>query len=136
MSKKKTMKRLKDLAWEGFARKMRKKGADANGNIKCITCPRIYHFTSKAWNAGHFRHGKWKMSGFYENNVWPQCVFCNCGGGKNSSGQYIAELYELALVEKLGSAEVNKIISLSKQIWKPRREELEQIIDKYKEVSA
>lgn len=121
---------LKKKAWAVFAKVMRNKGA-VNGNIKCITCPRIYPVGDSAWNAGHFKHGKWKMSGFYENNVWPQCVFDNCGGGRNGGGDMIAELYELALVEKLGEEEVDKIKALSKKIWKPTKQQLEEIIAKY-----
>lgn len=128
-----SMKTLKREAWKAFAKAMRRKGADSySGLIACITCERQYHFTNSAWNAGHFKHGKWKMSGFYENNVWPQCVFCNCGGGTNGGGDMVAELYENALEFKLGREEVEKIKHMSKQLWKPTREELEAIIAKYK----
>ena len=130
-----SLKSLKAKAWKVFAKAMRQKGADENGWIGCISCHRRYPVGSRAWNAGHFKHGKWKMSGFYENNIWPQCVNCNLGGGKNSSGDLITEIYEQALIKKLGIEEVENIKFLSKQIWKPTRSELEALIEKYSLIS-
>lgn len=132
MARKISTKGLKKRAWKYFAIVMRSKGAGSDGKIKCITCDRKYLVGDSAWNAGHFKHGKFtKKSGFYENNVWPQCVFCNCGGGRSGGGDFIYDLYEKALIEKLKIEEVEYIKQLSKQIWKPTRQELEDIIIKY-----
>jgi len=122
---------LKARARAAFNKEMRSKGA-VDGMIKCITCDRKYPVGDSALNAGHFKHGTWtKKSGFYENNVWPQCVFCNCGGGTNGGGDKIADIYEQKMIEKLGMEEVEKIKALSHQIWKPTNEEVLEIIAKY-----
>lgn len=118
------MPRLKKKAWEAFSLWVRFRGNDGKGGNTCISCGKNCPIMNM--DAGHFIHGKWKMSGFYENNVFAQCVYCNLGLAGNQAN------YERVLIDRFGQEEVDKIKHLSKQGWKPSRQELEDLIQTYK----
>lgn len=119
---------LKKDVWDVFARWVRQRGGDGKSNF-CISCGKIFPINGKALNAGHYIHGKWtKKSGLDERNVWAQCTYCNLGLAGNQSA------YKEALLLKIGPEGIDAIQALSKQIWKPTRDELEEIKKKYSEV--
>ncbi len=60
-----------------------------------------------------------------ERNVHPQCISCNL----YKSGNLIE--YSIFMKEKYGWEVVDELRALSKQIWKPTRDDLEAIINKY-----
>ncbi len=108
-------------AWKWFSKYIRKKDANFDGYVSCITCG-----TKKKWknmDAGHFIHGVSKMTYFEENNVHPQCQRCN----KWLNGNL--REYTLKMIDKYGRDEVERLkkLSHSKKTWnKGRLKELEE----------
>ena len=124
MRKLRSMKRLKTLAWQAFGKWVRKGGADEQGMTHCFTCDAKIHW--KDGNASHWIHGHSKASFMDEVNVQCCCIRCNMYLSGN-----LAE-FTIRLVKAYGMEECDRIRQLSKQIWKPNRDELEAIITKYK----
>jgi hypothetical protein len=88
----------------------------------CYTCGKDIPF--KQIQAGHFRHGKLD---FDEDNLHGQCQACNkWGHGK-------LDLYTIHLINDYGKEFVDDLILRSNQTDKRTRQELEDIIAKYKE---
>ncbi len=65
---------LKDNLWSLFSEYVRRKYADDNGYVECVTCGRKLLW--KEVDAGHFIHHK-KATFFDLRNVHPQCRPCN-----------------------------------------------------------
>ena len=114
--KKPTLKSARKRAWQAFSEWVRRKGI-------CYTCgarkePSDMH-------AGHFRHNKLD---FDEMNLNCQCNYCN----HYKSGEL--GIYAIRLIERYGKKKVEDLIQRSYQIKKYTREELEEIIKKYKDL--
>jgi len=91
----------------------------------CISCG-----SDKANQAGHFiAVNQSSFLRFEESNIHLQCSYCNC----HLHGNQIA--YRLNLIKKIGEAEVNRLEAdyMANKVYKWTREELEQIIEHYKE---
>lgn len=97
---------------------------DKNGMTVCITCGDSYFW--KDLHAGHFIHGSTKMTYMDEQNVHGQCNKCNTylGGKLIDYSEYMRVTY--------GQDTIDRLLELRHHIWKPTRDELEQIIQKYK----
>lgn len=67
---------LKRQLWKVMSEWIRRKDADINGYVKCVTCGCKKHW--KEMDAGHYIP---KTAGlgmyFCENNIHPQCTYCN-----------------------------------------------------------
>lgn len=122
--KKVSTKKLKGKLWKLFSLWVRLREADKLGYSSCISCGKSYHF--KSMNAGHFIHGTWtKLTGLDERNVWSQCVFCNVGADGNHVG------YLEGLRKKIGQDEIDALLEIRHQIWKPSTQEIEDLIKTY-----
>lgn len=76
--KKKSAKAIaKDAAWTAFSRYIRFANSDDNGNIQCVTCGVIKHWTGDSMQAGHFIDSRNNTVLFDERIVYPQCYSCN-----------------------------------------------------------
>ena len=67
--------KLKIKAWRLFSTYIRRKNADRNGNVTCVTCG-----VQKPWKemqAGHFIDSRNNSVLFNEDLVHPQCPACN-----------------------------------------------------------
>lgn len=115
---------LKKEAWRVFSENIRRKSADSDGLITCITCNSKVHW--KNANASHFIHGHSKLTFMDDRNVHASCIRCNL----YLSGNLVE--YSNFMKNKYGWETVDALRELSKQIWKPSREELREIIERYK----
>ena len=91
----------------------------------CVTCKE--RLPMKKLNAGHFFHGKCWMSAMDERNVWPQCITCN----KYKHGNLIE--YSEFLRDLYGDEIIDILRELRHIPWKPKRQNLLDIIKKYSE---
>ena len=124
MKKLRKIKALKLEAWKTFSEWTRRKWADKNGIVQCISCPAKIHW--KEANASHWKHGHSKKSFFMEENVNPSCVKCNLYMSGNLSE------YTLWILNRYEENTVNAIRQASREIYKPSRQELENFIIAYK----
>ena len=73
MSKKLTYKGLRKLAWNLKSEYVRRKDANARGNVACFICGKRFHF--KKVNAGHYIHRN--ALDFNKYNIQVSCIRCN-----------------------------------------------------------
>ena len=67
--------KAKEKAWNVFSRYIRRKYADDNGYVACVTCGVKKHY--KEMQAGHYVDSRNNSVLFNEELVYPQCVGCN-----------------------------------------------------------
>lgn len=120
----KSISSLKKKAWRLFSIWIRQRGMDENGINVCITCGVKVHWTKM--NASHFIHGHSKPTFFDDRNVHGSCIRCNL----YLSGNLIE--YSNFMKNKYGWDTVDALRELSEQVWKPSRQELQDIIERYK----
>lgn len=73
--KKISLKKAKTMAWDTFSEYIRRKYADNNGNVKCVTCGVIIPW--KESQAGHFVDSRNNTVLYDERLVHPQDIRCN-----------------------------------------------------------
>ena len=122
--RKSTMPRLKVRAWDALSKWIRIKAADPSGIVRCVTCG-SRHFW-KDIQGGHYIHGHSKPTYMVEMNVHSQCVRCN----HHLSGNL--QKYQEFMLKTYGAEKVEDLRQLSHKIYKPTRDELEALIEKYK----
>ncbi|MEE9118755.1 MAG: recombination protein NinG, partial [Calditrichia bacterium] len=87
VKKTKTLGRLKKDLWKLFSLYIRKKYADDNGYVSCVTCGLTKHYTQM--QAGHFiPRAQGNATYFEETNVHPQDYRCNINLGGNGPEYY------------------------------------------------
>ena len=108
---------LKRKAWKIFSEyiRLRDKGV-------CFTCG--VQKDPKEMDAGHFKHNRLD---FDEMNIHCQCTRCNRFLHGN-----LGE-YAIRLMEKYGKSELDSLVFRSNQIKKYTYQDLEEIIQTYKE---
>lgn len=106
-----------------FSRYIRLKNSDKEGNTICCTCGSKQHYTET--DAGHYIPRANLSTRWNEYNVSPQCKQCNrLEYGKQKEFE--------AYIEKNNKDMVETLKELSKQIYKPSREELKGLIGEYR----
>tara|TARA_R110002020_G_scaffold199798_1_gene401692 strand:+ start:3379 stop:3786 length:408 start_codon:yes stop_codon:yes gene_type:complete len=106
-----------------FSEYIRKKNADKKGFVTCITSGNKHHYSEV--DAGHFISRKEMSTRWHEDNVWPQSRFDN---RFRYGRQYV---YSLALEKK--KPDLPKYLyNLSKKTVKYSVSDLEEMVDKYK----
>lgn len=115
---------LKNKAWKLFSEWTRRKWADAQGFVACITCQKMFHW--KALQAGHFIAGRGNSILFDERGTNPQCYGCNCHkhGDWPNYMAFMEKKYGQVVIEEL------KKLSLAPRKFTP--DELQEKIAKYK----
>lgn len=120
--------KLKKKCWKVFSEYIRRRDADENGIVQCITCPKKDHW--KNMQASHAIPGRGNNILFDERGVYPACMACNIFKHGNLYS------YIEFLERKHGKEEAWVIIEdLKFQSRLPRKfsiEELENMIEKYK----
>lgn len=111
-------------AWKWFSRYIRKKAANFQGYARCVTCDKKDHW--KNLHAGHFIHGKTKMTYFEETNVHPQCAGCNTYRGGRLRD------YTLFMIDTYGRDEVERLEELSRSNENWKITDLRELTEKYK----
>lgn len=116
------IKRLRKDAWDLMSEWSRRKWADENGLVACVTCGKKRPW--KEMDAGHLFHRN--ALDFEEKNINPQDYRCN----KVLSGN--ATAYIIWFIGKYGTPELERLNSIKNIPHKFTREELETIISDLK----
>ena len=95
MGKTKTLNRLANDLAVAMQKHVRLKAADSNGLCQCVTCGKRKHW--KEMHGGHFIE-RGKAHKTLEENIHPQCPYCNQYGMKKASvvlayRRYMVDLY-------------------------------------------
>lgn len=123
--KEKTAKKLRKELDEVFSIYIRRSYADSDGNVQCVTCPKIKPW--KEMQNGHFV-GRANMNlRWSEKNCYPQCFRCNC----MLKGNYPA--YTEFLLNRIGLVGLQNLITEGKMIKKWTSIEIKEMIEFYKE---
>jgi hypothetical protein len=124
----KNKKTLKKKAWQVFSEYIRRKYADAQGMVRCVTCGAIKFW--KEMQAGHLLDGRSNSVLFDEEIVFPQCPGCNLFKNGNK------EVYIPWWIDRFGRAKYDEKIAQKKKTIKYTEEDYQQIIETYKEKTA
>lgn len=81
---------------------IRRKAADKDGYVKCITCGVVKPW--KELQAGHFLSRKYNVGRYMEENIHPQCPACNVFG----RGRY--KEYTLYMIDMYGREFVDELL--------------------------
>ena len=103
------MRSAKANAWKAMSEYIRRKYADSDGYVTCVTCG-----CRKLWNdgmqAGHFvPRARGNAVYFLEENVHPQCYSCNVGRG----GRLIE--YTKFIIATYGAEKVDELLDASRK---------------------
>lgn len=116
--------KLKKRLWKIFSEYIRRRDADENGMVTCISCG-----VKRDWRelqAGHYLPKSLGLSVYFEpRNVQPQCGKCNLTLQGN---QY---QYGLALKKKYGESVIDELERLKNITVKYSRADYEELIEKY-----
>ncbi len=95
---------LKSKLWKIISEYIRRKDADNEGNVSCVTCWMRKHW--KEMQAGHFVPS-WSSSylRYVEDNIHPQCYHCNINLGSNPIE------YRIYMVNRYGEKFVEQMIA-------------------------
>ena len=118
---------LKKKLWKEFSIFIRQTDMNGHGLTACVTCGVVGHWTS--FHSGHFIHGHSKQTFLDDRNVHVQCVKCN----HYLSGNLIE--YSEFMRKKYGPDIIEVLQEKSHMIWKPSRQELNELILHYKEIN-
>ena len=131
MKKKKTISQLKKRCWEVFSIYIRRKYADQNGFVLCVTCRKSVPWSEA--QASHYVPGRTNSILFDERGVYPCCFRCNVILSGNLH-QYTKFLESVHGIE--GARNIREeLILLSKQPRKFSAEELKDLIKHYKSIT-
>ena len=120
----KSIAKVRDELAVALQKLVRLKAADEYGFCACVTCDKRYHW--KEMQGGHFI-GRTKIATkVIEENINPQCHYCNHYGMKQAT--HVLK-YRQWMVEMHGEDFVEWLRAESDRIVKHRRDELEQQID-------
>ncbi len=123
--KKKSKNVLKKTAWDLLSKIIRIKHSDENGYCACVTCG-----TTKHWSelqAGHFiPKAQGNSVYFLEENIHPQCVYCNMFQGGNLTN------YTLYMIDTYGRDEVERLQKVKNEKIKITENDYEQMIVEFK----
>lgn len=114
----------KDRLDRVFSEYIRRRDADENGYIKCISCGKRVHW--KEADAGHYVNRKHMNLRWDEKNVNAQCRSCNRFDEGNMIG------YTQGLVEKYGESILEKLRISRMRIFHIHDSFLKLMIEDYK----
>lgn len=106
--RKKSLPQLKKILWRFFSEYIRRRDADENGLVKCISCEEVRHW--KLMHCGHYEKRTFLGTCFEEKNNAPQCPRCNFFLDGNQSAYAIAlrKLYGPDILEELDKQKNSK----------------------------
>ena len=122
MVKKTKKARLKSKAWTLFSEYIRRRDADKEGIIQCVTCNKRSHWKGEGMQAGHFIAGRTLSLLFDDRNCHSQCYGCNVG----RNGSYVE--YFLYMEERYGREVIDELRFLKNQSRKYSIGDYEQLI--------
>lgn len=103
---------------------IRKRDTLSDLTFRCISCD-LYKRKSEM-DAGHFYPVRYSALRFHEDNVHGECIQCNRNDPNHLKG------YRIHLEEKIGSERLKTLKDLRNQTVKWDRQDLLDIIEKYK----
>lgn len=116
---------LKNKLWKIFSEYIRRREADENGMVSCISCGAVRHW--KEIHAGHYIPRSAGLAVYFsEKNVHPQDAACNTFRHGNLSQ------YALALRKKYGEGILEELDALRRETRKISQVEYAELIEKYK----
>src|SRR5258708_36355016 len=120
MGGKSTLKTRSDALDRVFSEFIRRKAADQDGMVRCVTCQKEMSWQKS--EAGHFWKRQHKNTRWDPRNSHPQCFRCNHmrGGAEAEYSAFILDTY--------GQAGFNDLLYQHRQIKKWKREEIESLI--------
>lgn len=104
---------------ELLQRLVRLKAADGNGYCKCVTCGKSYHW--KEMQGGHYIERGKIATKIIEENINPQCHYCNHYGMKKASHVI---LYRKWMIDMHGTGFVEWLEAEAGKIAKHARDDL------------
>ena len=115
---------LKNKLWKIISEYIRRKYADENEMVSCVTCGHYAHISKM--QAGHFiPQAQGNSVRWLEDNIHPQCFRCNMNLGGNG-----AEYYPF-MIATYGQARVDEIRALSRKTIKLTVDDYEELIEEY-----
>lgn len=125
-TRKPKLRTLVDKAWASFSAYTRKRHADFNGFIACVSCGVPKHYTEM--HAGHFVHcSRQSRLSYDERNVHPQCRQCNFYGMQGMA----AIRYTEFMINRYGKGIINELEAIKHEKDYLKRPDLEAIIETY-----
>ena len=88
---------------------IRQKHADANGNIKCISCDTVIHW--KESHCAHYIGRASKATRWMEENLRPACPSCNV-----YRKEFHMRAYTLAMIDFYGRDFVDELMALGRKV--------------------
>ena len=116
---------IKKRLWKVISEYIRRKHADDNGYVSCVTCGITKHW--KEMQAGHFiPQAQGDACRYIEENIHPQDYRCNINLGGNGPE------YNAYMLEMYGQEKINELRRLSKTTVKLSISDLEDLEAEYK----
>lgn len=105
--KRDTVAKLSEKAAVLLQKLVRLKASDDNGICECVTCGKRDHY--KKMQGGHFIQRTVGNTKLMEENIHPQCPYCNQHGMKTATGvldyrRFMVEMYGESFVQELEQA--------------------------------
>ena len=116
--------RLKKLLWKYFSIYIRKRDADKDGFVNCVSCGKRMHW--KESSAGHYYPKTTLSMYFEEKNVHNQCNGCNLFRRGN------LQPYALYLIKRYGEEILKELEWKRRQLIQIHDNEYEKFILLYK----
>ena len=123
MKKKSEKQKLKEKAWKLFSQWIRRRDANKDGYVNCVTCGKLGFWEKDGIQAGHFISGRTLSILFDHRNCHPQCYSCNVGRG----GSYVE--YFIFMEEKYGREVIDELRRLKYQSRKYTIGDYKELID-------
>ena len=120
--------KLKNLADTAFSLYIRRRDADTNGYVTCVTCPTNKHY--KMMDAGHFVSRKKEGTRYDDRNVFTQCKRCNIFMSGNKPE------FSIFLMKRFGKGIVEELVKTGNLIVRRRTWDYEELIAKFKELNG
>lgn len=124
--RKKTLKGLTKELDKIFSEYIRRKYANENGLVKCVSCPKRANW--KELQCGHYVKRSARSTRWSVKNCFPQCVGCNVF----QKGNYPA--FTSFLLTNYGAEYIQDLVKEGQKIRKWTIPDLEKEIERFKEL--
>ena len=103
--KKKIPSGIRDSCLSAFQKLRRLKEANDDGYVRCISCGKVIHW--KEAQGGHYIPRSYRATELEEDNVNPQCEYCNLKLNGNTA------MYRINLIKKIGIERVERLENMA-----------------------
>ena len=120
----------KARTWALCSQYNRRKMADKDGYVTCITCGTNRHWQDMI-QAGHWLDGRGNAILFEDDGIYPQCFRCNYYGGGNNIN--VKENFHKFMEKTVGKKRMEELIRLKNTTKTFTIEELHDLQDEYED---